>query len=163
MELWDAYDKDGNKLGGRLVRGEVIPDGRYHLVAEVLVRHSDGSYLLMQRSFEKDAYPGRYEASAGGSALKGESALEAARRELSEETGITAPLSMAQLSKTTGNHTIYVQFLCVTDCDKQGIKFQEGETIGCRWLSEEEFIRFVNSEEAIPMQRQRLDSYIKAL
>ena len=43
MELWDAYDRNGNKTGEILVRGEPIPEGRYHLVSEVLVRHVDGS------------------------------------------------------------------------------------------------------------------------
>lgn len=34
MELWDAYDRELNKLGGvTLVRGEKVPDGMYHLVS----------------------------------------------------------------------------------------------------------------------------------
>ena len=43
MELWDAYDEYGNQTGETLVRGEEIPDGLYHMVCEVLVRHADGS------------------------------------------------------------------------------------------------------------------------
>ena len=31
MELWDAYDRDGNLIEGTLVRGEPIPDGVYHV------------------------------------------------------------------------------------------------------------------------------------
>ena len=58
MELWDAYDKDGRRTGGTLVRGEAIADGLYHLVCEVLVRHKDGSYLCMQRAQSKKGYPG---------------------------------------------------------------------------------------------------------
>ncbi len=47
MELWDAYDKDFNKIEGiTLVRGEPIPDGFFHLVCEVVVKHEDGSYLV---------------------------------------------------------------------------------------------------------------------
>ena len=50
MELWDAYDRHGNKLPGvTLRRGEPVPEGMYHLVSEVLVRHTDGSFLLMRR------------------------------------------------------------------------------------------------------------------
>lgn len=51
MELWDAYDRHGNKLPGvTLRRGEPVPEGMYHLVSEVLVRHTDGSFLLMRRA-----------------------------------------------------------------------------------------------------------------
>ena len=42
MEIWDAYLRDGTKAGVDLVRGEPIPEGLYHLVSDVLVRHRDG-------------------------------------------------------------------------------------------------------------------------
>ena len=88
IELWDAYDKDMNRIEGvKLVRGEPIPDGMYHLVCDIAVRHSDGSWLLMRRHPVKP-FGDRWELSAGGSALSGEPALEAAKRELFEETGI---------------------------------------------------------------------------
>lgn len=71
-ELWDAYDKNFNKIENTtLVRGENIPDGIYHLVSEVIVKHTDGSYLLMQRDFRKH-HGGEWEVTAGGSALQGE-------------------------------------------------------------------------------------------
>ena len=88
METWDAYLKDGTLAGCDLVRGEPIPKGLYHLVCEILVRHIDGDYLLMRRDTRKANYGGYYEATAGGSALKGEDILSCAKRELLEETGI---------------------------------------------------------------------------
>ncbi len=91
MELWDLYDEQMNLIEGRTVtRGaEPIPDGMYHLVCDVIVRHTDGSYLIMQRDGKKHC-GGMWEATAGGSAIKGESPLECAVRELKEETGIVA-------------------------------------------------------------------------
>lgn len=47
MELWDAYYADGSHAGRDLIRGEPIPEGLYHLVAEVTLRHADGTFLLM--------------------------------------------------------------------------------------------------------------------
>ena len=88
MELWDAYDRDGNKTGETLVRGEPIPPGRYHLVSDIVVRHVDGDYLLMRRSPEKEHYPNIWEIGAGGSVVQGETSEQSAHRELEEETGI---------------------------------------------------------------------------
>ena len=68
MEIWDAYDKDFNKIEDMTrIRGEEasIPVGIYHLVCNILVQHKDGTYLLMQRDPGK-AYPLLWEASAGG-------------------------------------------------------------------------------------------------
>ena len=54
MEIWDAYNKHFEKLEGMsLIRGEPIPEGIYHLVSDVIVRHTDGDYLLMQRDSRK--------------------------------------------------------------------------------------------------------------
>nr|MBQ4318214.1 NUDIX hydrolase [Clostridia bacterium] len=72
MEKWNAYTENGALINQILLRDEPIPDGLYHLVCEVLVRHVDGSYLCMKRDPSKPIYPGYYEATAGGSALMGE-------------------------------------------------------------------------------------------
>ena len=54
MELWDAYDNDFKIMKGiTIVRGEPVPQGLFHLVCDVLVKHADGSYLLMQRDLRK--------------------------------------------------------------------------------------------------------------
>lgn len=141
MELWDAYDSRLNKVDDiTLVRGEVIPDGLYHLVSEIIVKHKDGTYLLMQRDFAKHL-GGKWEATAGGSALLGETPIVCAKRELYEETGIRAE-SITEIGVMVHDihKTYYVEFLCVTDCDKDSIKLQKGETISYRWVTEEELL-----------------------
>ncbi len=73
MELWDAYNSNFEKIEGMtLVREEQdkIPAGVYHLVCEVLVKHVDGTYLLMKRDPTKPLFPNMWEATAGGSALQ---------------------------------------------------------------------------------------------
>ena len=63
--------------------------GRIILCGKFLC-HNDGDYLVMQRDFSKPNFGGYYEATAGGSALKGEDKITCAKRELLEETGIVA-------------------------------------------------------------------------
>lgn len=159
MELWDAYKKDGTLAGCDLVRGEQIPEGLYHLVCEVLVRHTDGSYLLTQRDLSKPNYAGLFEMSAGGSAVKGEKACDAARRELLEETGIEA-VSLQHLYTVRTIHTIYEGYLCETDIPKDRIVLQKGETISYLWLDKKAFLKFVDSEKCVPARRKRLEGYL---
>ncbi len=162
MEIWDAYLPDGKKAGVDLIRGEPIPEGLRHLVCEVLVRHVDGSYLLMQRDPHKEGYPGFWEATAGGSAIKGEDPLTCIRRELREETGIAAE-NFTEISRyhSQSAHAIYVNYLCVTDCDKSAVTLQKGETVDFRWLPETEFVAFLHSGKMIDRQKERLDPYFR--
>lgn len=148
MELWDAYNADYEKIEGAvLVRGEddTFPEGMYHLVCEVLVRHVDGTYLLMKRDPTKPLFPNAWEATAGGSALQGETDVEGALRELREETGIVAD-KLKFLDKSLGTHCWHVRFLCITDCDKNSITLQEGETSDFKWVSADEVLAMTESE-----------------
>ena len=141
MEVWDAYNKEFEKIEGMaLIRGEAIPDGVYHLVSDVIVRHADGTYLLMQRDSRKH-FGGMWEATAGGSALTGEDPLVCAFRELREETGIESEV-LTEVGRVVdnNNHTIYVEFLCVTDCKKNCVTLQEGETSAFKWVTKDELI-----------------------
>ena len=162
MEVWDGYFEDGTLAGQDLIRGEKIPKGLYHLVCDILVRHIDGDYLLMQRDFCKPNYGGYFEATAGGSVLKGEDMWECARRELLEETGIAFD-SFQLIGSYTYYDTIYYSFLCVTHCNKTSITLQEEETVSYKWVSEKEFIDFINSSDMIPVQKERYNDYFRKM
>ncbi len=162
MEIWDGYLIDGTPANQDLRRGEPMPKGLYHLVCEILVRHIDGDYLLMQRDTQKPKYGGYFEATAGGSALKGEDKMSCAKRELLEETGISAD-NLVEIGRCTSHDTIYYTFLCVTDCDKASVSIQKGETISYKWISENDFIAFVNSNEMIDTQRNRYQNYLERM
>lgn len=145
-ELWDAYNKDFTKIEGTtLVRGQHIPDNIYHLVCDIIVRHVDGTYLIMQRDHEK-THGGQWELSAGGSALQGEGPEVASKRELKEETGIEGYLREIGRMVIDKNHSIYVLYLCETDCAKDSVVLQQGETIDYRWISRDELLAMTDDE-----------------
>ena len=162
MEEWDAYTVDGKKTGQTIYRGRRIPSGLFHMVCEVLLRHSDGSYLCMKRDESKPIHPGSWEVTAGGSALKGEEAAECAARELKEETGLSCP-ELHLISRTVwpGNRCIFFSYWGVYDGPKDAVVLQEGETSDYRWISEEEFAKFVRSGEMIKNQRKRCAPYLE--
>ncbi len=135
IEIWDAYDRQFNKIENvRLVRGEVVPEGLYHLVCEIIVKHTDGTYLLMQRDYKKHL-GGMWELTAGGSALTNETPIACALRELKEETGIESS-NLQEIGRIIhdGHRSIYVEYLCITDLDKNAVILQEGETVDFKWV-----------------------------
>ena len=157
MELWDAYDGEFHKIAGKtLVRGEAVPEGMYHLVCEVALRHRDGTYLLMQRDPRKHL-GGLWECTAGGSALLGESPEECALRELWEETGMRGE-ELSELGRLVheGHRTLYVLYLAHTDKDKSAVTLQEGETVAFRWVKEEELFSMEASAFASVRTLERL-------
>ncbi len=143
MELWDGYTSDYEKIDGVvLVRDDRagIPEGIYHLVCDILVRHKDGTYLLMKRDPRK-THGGMWEASAGGAALQGEDPIACATRELREETGILGK-EFQEIGRDRNEvaHSIFVLYLCETEQDKDSVTLQEGETVDYKWVTFEEMI-----------------------
>ena len=153
-ELWDAYDAEFNLIEGvTLTKGDKIDDGVFHLVCDIIVRHTDGDYLIMQRDTRKH-YGGMWEATAGGSALAGEAPLDCAERELREETGIRAD-ELTEVGRVVDEkcHSAYVEYLCITDCDKNSVKLQKGETLDYRWVDRDTLLK-MKSDELITERMQ---------
>ena len=164
MEIWDGFFRDGRPAGVDLIRGGERVDGLYHLTCEVLVRHRDGDYLLMKRAESKDAYPCFYEATAGGAAQKGEDAFACIRRELREETGIEwSEFREVAFNIFDRSGTLCHSFVCEVEWDKENIKLQAGETEGFKWVSEDEFVEFLNSDRVIDTQKERYIAYFRSL
>jgi len=168
MEIWDLYDREGKKTGQTWERHfcsyKQIPDGYYHMVVDLLVRHTDGSFLLTKRDMRKDVYPGYWEASAGGSAISGEEPLEAAKRELFEETGLV-PLKLELVShifKDT-SHSMFFSYLATVDADKDSVVLQEGETVDYRWVDDKGLIEYVDSDEAMKSHNDRYKDLIEQI
>lgn len=159
MELWDAYDREMNLIPNMILERGPVPKGIYHIVCEIAVKHTDGTYLLMQRDFRKHL-GGMWELTAGGSALKGETPLECAIRELKEETGIVTD-SLTQIRKYIHDehNSIYFEYLCVADCDKDNVTLQEGETINYKWVSIDE----LKSIPKTKLATTRMQSFIEEL
>lgn len=164
MEKWNAYTRDGKLTDTILVRGGEMPEGLYFMACEAMVRHVDGSYLCMKRSKKKANFGGYLEATAGGAAVLGEDKYQCVKRELLEETGLYCEV-FEEIGSFVNDesHSIFYSFICIVDCEKDSVKLQEGETEGYVWMSEEEFIQFVNSGNMIPPQYERHQEYFEEL
>jgi isopentenyldiphosphate isomerase len=92
-EVVDLVDESDEVVGQRTL-GECLRLGLLHRAVAVLVQRSDGRFLLQQRSGKDSWQPGMWTLSTTGHVRSGEGFEEAAKRELEEELGIRAGLSM---------------------------------------------------------------------
>ena len=168
MELWDLYDIDLNPLHKTWERkpgkNNDLPEGEYHIVVDLLIRHADGDFLITRRDTRKDICPGMWEASAGGSAVAGETAEEAAYREMFEETGLKAE-KLEYINKTISerSHSIFFSYLAYVSCDKDSVVLQEGETIEYKWLDLDGFFKFLEADNVLKSHNERYRKYIDTL
>lgn len=164
MELWYLYEPDGTFTGKIIDRhgDERIPQGLYHIACQVLVRHVDGDILLMKRAVTKKEYAGYYENTAGGSAVADETPEQCARRELKEETGLTAGnLELVDKRLNEKYKSIFYSYVTVIDCDKNSVELQPGETEGYMWMPPEDFPEFLRSGKDIDLLTERYMNYYK--
>ncbi len=110
-ELLEIVDNQ-NKPLGVMPRSEVHRQKLLHRSVLVLVYNKEKKLYLQQRSYKKDRYPGFWDLSASGHILVGESAEEAALRELKEELNIELNrvkfVHKISASKETDNEFIYL-------------------------------------------------------
>ena len=112
MEIWDLLDSEGNKTGKTMEKGINIPEGYYHLGADVWIMNSENKILIQKRSSQKKLSPNVW-GMTGGSVIKGETSLQTIKRESFEELGIKLNVENAKLVNhyRTGNVWLDTYFL----------------------------------------------------
>lgn len=164
VELWDLYDKNRRPLGRLHRRGDTIEAGTYHLVVSVMTINSKGEILLTLRSKGKNPYPDMWEITAG-SALSGEDSLQAAKRELLEETGIAAEDGELRLVNTYinghGSGAIVDMYIIRKDIAAEDIRLQKGETDAAKWVTPEAFDEIAKKGRITPPVVRRFVNYRK--
>lgn len=154
MEQIDIYNEHGEKTGKIQDRALPLSPGEYQMGAIVVVVNQNGELLLTLRSPQKSAYPNQWE-NTGGGALAGETATQAAVRELFEETGI----------RCTEEELTHLYRLCRVQPDGRGVlneifglhrelalselRFQPEEVSDAKWIAHEEWERLARADEIL--------------
>ena len=85
VQIVDENNNETDAVPRRVMREKCL----IHRATYVLVFNSRGELFVQKRTITKDVYPGFYDIAAGGVVLAGESYMQSAQRELSEELGIS--------------------------------------------------------------------------
>ncbi len=157
-ELWDLYrqNEKGDFVPADIQarRGDPLPEGTFHMVVQAWVQNSKGEYLISRRSAEKSD-PLCWEPT-GGSAVAGETALQAACREVKEELGV-------DLDPGIGRHVgcvlrrfkncddfVEVWVFSPVDVPIESVVIQKEEVCDVMWASEEKILQLYKEGSWIP-------------
>ncbi len=134
-EEWDLLDAEGQPVGRTMIRGEAVPSGLYHTVVHIWPMNSHGELLIQKRAPGVQWMPEIW-AVTGGSAVKGEDALTAAKRELREELGLDIPTEQLRLLTSVRRSNSFCHIYAVsTERKESDFILQAEEVSQVRWVS----------------------------
>ena len=111
--------------------------------------------LIQQRQPFKEGWPGMWDVSVGGSAVKGENSQSAAEREVFEELGYKLSLENIRPVLTVHFDAGFDDIYTVErEPDISALALQPEEVKAVKWASEEEIMRLIDSGEFIPYHKQ---------
>lgn len=150
MEKWDLYDKNFNKLNKTAFRGDKLKDDEYHLVINAWIINDKNEFLITQRSPNK-SHPCMWECT-GGSALSGESDIDASVREIKEELGIDIDVSTAQFIGSVNRYyvgcpDILRVYLFKDNTPIEKVKIQEEEVMNAMWADKNKLLELYNAKQ----------------
>jgi 8-oxo-dGTP pyrophosphatase MutT (NUDIX family) len=159
-EIWDIYDKDGNKTGRLHERGKPMQPGDYNLVAHVWIRNSRGEYLLSKRAPMNSIWDNLWQ-TTGGCAVTGDDGFTTALKEAREEIGVALDPAKGRLFKRYcderkaeiggGLTGVWVEvWLFEQEADISAVVLQPEETIDAKWAAPAEIIQAMENGTFIP-------------
>ena len=165
-ETWDLFDAERKSLHQTMQRGDPVPAGAHHVVADIWTITPDGRFLLTQRAPGKK-YAGKWECT-GGSVLAGESSEDGARRELHEETGLRAAPGQLKLIHSICLFERFVDtYVFHAPVVLDQLRLQACEVCDARLVTFDELCRLfaggqVMPRERFPLYRAQLEAELTA-
>lgn len=150
-------DTTGQFLGVADTPKQALLANQIRLVARVIIQNKDGKYLLQKRAEDMFIYPGCWDSSAAGHVDEGESAEEAAYRELVEEIGIEQIKlkEIAQLYTEVEENHGYVSriynhiFLGEFNGDLADLTLEPSEVVEVQWFTKSEIQTMIQNDDKI--------------
>ncbi len=148
MEKWDILNSAGEPTGETVVRSaNALKEGQYHLVVHIWVINDKKKTLIQKRSDTVNILPGIW-ATTSGSALSGETELDAAKRELSEELGIkSGDEELILIKKYRGRNNFVYVYAVHKNVGISEITMQAEEVQAVKWVTSDELSDMVHKKQ----------------
>ena len=154
-ELRDLYDINSNKTDKTYKKGESIPEGYYPMVVMVVIRNSDGEFLMQKRVEAKGGDWGV----TGGHPKSGETPLEGIVTEVQEELGLDfSNETFIEYDSGCDGSDCYKMYFVNKDINIEDIKIQEEELSEVKWFTMDELNNMVKSKE---LNEDQISCFIK--
>ena len=143
-ELRDLYDLNGNKTDKTYYKGGEIPSGYYPMVVMVVIRNSNGEFLMQKRVPRKGGDWGV----TGGHPKSGETPLEGIVTEVKEELGLDfSKEKFIEFDSGCDGKDCYKMYFVSKDINIKDITIQQDELSEVRWFSMEALKNMVEVNE----------------
>ena len=143
-ELRDLYDINSNKTNKTYIKGDLIPEGYYPMVVMVVIRNSNGEFLMQKRVESKGGDWGV----TGGHPKSGETPIEGIITEVKEELGLDfSKENFIEYDSGCDGKDCYKMYFVTKDININDITIQQEELSEVRWFTMDELKGMVNSGE----------------
>ena len=158
MEIWDVYDKDRSKTGKKVERGRPLDEGEMHLVVYACIFDAKNQMLIQHRQPFKEGFPNKWDFTAGGSAVAGDSSQKAVERELFEEIGYNYDFSNIRPHFTINGNDAFCDFYLIeAEINIDTLTLQPEEVESVKWASKDEIFAMVDSGDFIPYHKSLIE------
>ena len=168
QEMIDIYDAQRQRTGLVIPReGAFLAEGQYMLYVLALIEDLSGRLLVTQRSLDKHWGAGWWEIPGGG-VRSGETTLDALRREVPEEVGLTiaddlelSPIySYENVDLKRGDNYIVDFYHVRIDFSEEDVRLVDGEAIAFRLCTWDDICRL--NEESTVLHFERIRQALEA-
>ncbi len=143
-ELRDLYDINSNKTDKTYYKGDPIPEGYYPMVVMVVIRNSNGEFLMQKRVPSKGGDWGV----TGGHPKSGETPIEGIISEVKEELGLDfSKENFIEYDSGCDGKDCYKMYFVNKDIDLNDIIIQEDELTEVKWFSMDTLKHMVETGE----------------
>lgn len=160
-EKWDLLNAERIPTGEIFDRKDTIIPGQLHTVVHICIFNENNELLIQHRVANKACWPGKWDLSAGGSALAGETSRQAATRELMEELGLAYDFTNHRPHMTMNfdcgfddNYIVRAENL-----DLSALTLQREELQDVRFASLDEILAMLDNGTFVPYRK----NYIRLL
>lgn len=145
-ELIDEVDKAGNVIATHPT-SHLKEKTFFHNVSLIIPMTKGNRFLFARRARDKHPYPNTWVCGVGGKALSGESAEDAAKREMQEEIGRIYPLKEVTsfVYDEEDYKAIFTVFTTTVPISKNELALDPNEIQYCKAFTIKEIMRMINA------------------